>query len=150
MWYCTVVVVQALSHVWLSATLWTAAHQASLFFTIPRVFSNSCPLSRCCYLTITSSPTPFFFCVQSFLASGSFPVSWLLFASDGQSIGVSASASVLSMNIQGWFPLALTGLISLQFKGLPFSSTIQKHQFFGAQLSLWSNSHISTWVLEKP
>ena len=82
----------------------------------------------------------------------SFLVSWL-FASDGQSIGASASASVLPVNILGWFPLGLTGLISLQSKGLSrvFSSpTVQKHQFFGAQPSLCSNCHIHTWVLEKP
>ena len=93
-----------------------------------------------------------FSCHWSFPASGSFPMSWL-FASDDQSIRVSASASVFSMNIQDWFPLGLTGLISLQSKGLSriFSNTtVQNHQFFGAQLSLWSNSHIHTWLLEKP
>ena len=82
----------------------------------------------------------------------SFPMNWL-FASGGQSIGASASASVLPMNSQGWFPLGLTGLLSLQSKGLSrvFSSTtVQKHQFFGIQPSLWSNSHICTWLLEKP
>ena len=97
--------------------------------------SNSCPLSRWCHPTISSSVTPFSFCPQSFPASGSFPVSQL-FASGGQSIGASASGSVLSMNIQGWFPLALTGLISLQSKGLSrvFSNTTsQNHPFFGAQ-----------------
>ena len=97
---------------------------------------------------------PFSSCLQSFLASGSFPVSQL-FTSGGQSIGASASASasVLQMNIQDWFPLGLTSLISLQSKGLSrvFSNTtLQKHQFFCAQLSLWSNSHIHTWPLEKP
>ena len=88
-------------------------------------------------------------CPQSFPRSGSFPMSWL-FSPGGQSIG--ASASVLPMNIQGWFPLGLTGLISLQSLGLRvfFNTTVQKHQFFGAQLSLWSNSHIHTWLLEKP
>ena len=92
---------------------------------------------------------PLSFCLQSFPASGSFPVSWL-FTSGGQSIG--ASGSFLSMNIQDWFPLGLTGLISLQSKGLSrvFSNiTIQKHQFFSVQPSLWSNSHIHTWLLEK-
>ena len=134
---------QSLSHVWLPATPRTAAHQACLSFTVARVCSNSCPLSRWCYLTITSSATPFSFCLQSFPASGSFPMSWLLFASGGQSI--EASASVLPIDIQGWFPLRLTGLI-LQFTGLPFSSTtIQKQQlmflinwcsaFFMVQLS---------------
>ena len=87
-----------------------------------------------------------------FPSIGSFPVNWL-FASGGQSIGVSASTSVLPMNSQGWFPLELTGLISLLSKGLSrvFSNTtVQKHQFFGAQPSLWSNSHIHAWPLEKP
>ena len=89
--------------------------------------------------------------LQSFPASGPFPVSWL-FASGGQSVGASASAPVLPMNIPGWFPLGLTGLISLQFKGLSrvYSSRIQKHQFFDSQPSLQSNSHIHTWLLEKP
>ena len=101
----------------------------------PRVCSNSSPLSWWCHPTISSSVTPFSSCLQPFPASGSFPMSWL-FASGGQSIGVSASASVLPMNIQGWFPLGLTRLISLLSKGLSrlFSSTtIQKHQFFGPQ-----------------
>ena len=83
----------------------------------PRVCSNSCPLSQWCYLTTSSSVVPFSFCLQSFPASGSFPMSQL-FTSDGQSIGASASATVLPMNIQGWFLLGLTVLISLQFKGL--------------------------------
>ena len=102
--------------------------------------------------TISSSVVPFSSCLQSFPTSGSFLMSWL-FASGGQSIGVSTSASVLPMNIQDWFPLGLTGLISLQSKGLSgvFSNTtVQKHQFFGAQPSLWSNSHIHTWLLENP
>ena len=95
---------------------------------------------------------PPFFCPQSFPASGLLPMSWL-FASGGQSIGVSASASVLPVTIQGWFPLGLTGLVSLQSKGLSgvFSSTtVRKHQVFGAQPSLRSNSHIRTWPLERP
>ena len=95
---------------------------------------------------------PFSSCLQSFLASGSFAVS-RLFASGSQSIGASASASVLPMNIQGWFPLGLTGFMSLQSKELlrVFSNTtVQKHQFLDTQLSLWSNSHIHTWLLEKP
>ena len=94
--------------------------------------------------------SPFSSCLQSFPASGSFSVSWL-FAWGGQSIGASASASVLSVNIQDWFPLGLTGLISLQSKGLSrvsSNTTIEKHQFFSAQLSLWSNSLIHTWLLE--
>ena len=114
-------------------------------------FSNSCPLSQWCHPTILSSVAPFSSCPQSFPASGSFPMS-LLFASGGQSIGASVSAPVLPMNTQGWFPLGLTEWISLLSKGLSrvFSSTIvQKHQFFSAQPSLWSNSHIHTWLLEK-
>ena len=103
----------------------------------PRVHPNWCPLSPC-YPTISSSVVPFFSCPQSFPASGSFQMSQL-FPSGGQSIGVSASASVLPMNIEDWFPLGWTGWISMQSKGLSrvFSnSTVQKHQFFGAQLSL--------------
>ena len=103
----------------------------------PRVYSNSCPLSWWCHPTISSSVLPFSSCLQSFPASGSFPVSQF-FASHGQSIGVSASASVLPMNIQDWSPLGWTGWISLQSKGLArlFSNTtVQKHKFLGAQLS---------------
>ena len=110
----------------------------------PGVCSNSCPLSHWCYLTISSSVVPFSSWPQSFPASGSFLVS-RLFASGGQCIEASASATVLPMNIQGWFPLRMTGLISLQSKGLSrvFSNTtVQKHQFFGAQSSIWCNSHI--------
>ena len=104
----------------------------------PRVHLNPCPLSRWCHPTISSSVVPFSSCPQSFPASGSFPVSQL-FASGGQSIGVSASTSVLPMNTQDWSPLGWTGWISLQSKGLSrvFSNTtVQKHQFFSAQLSL--------------
>ena len=118
----------------------------------PRACSNSCPLNRWCYPTISSSVIPFASCLQSFPASGSFPVSQFL-TSGGKRIGASASASVLPMNIQDWFPLGWTGWISLQSKGLSriFSNTtVQKHQFFGVQLSSQSNSHIHTWPLEKP
>ena len=107
------------------------------------ICANSRPSSRWCHPTIWSSVIPFSSCIQSFSVSGSFPMSWL-FSSGGHSIGPSASASVLSMNIQGWFPLGWTGLISLLSKGLwrVFSSTIfQKHQLFQVQPSLWSNSH---------
>ena len=117
----------------------------------PGMYSNSCPSSRRCHSTISPSVVPFSSCLQSFPASGSFPMSQFS-ASGGQSIGDSALASVLPMNIQDWFPLGLTGLI-LQSKGLSrvFSNTtVQKHQFFSVQLSLWSNSHIHTWLLEKP
>ena len=115
----------------------------------PGACSNSWPLSRWCHPTISSSAAPFSSCLQSFPASGSFPTSQF-FPSGGQSIGITASASVLPTNIQDYFPL---GLISLQSKGLSrvFShTTVQKHQFFGTRPSLWSNSHIHTWLLEKP
>ena len=104
----------------------------------PGVHPNPCPLSRWCHPTISSSVIPFSFCPQSFPASGSFQMRYL-FASGGQSIGVSTSTSVLPMNTQDWFLLEWTGWISLQCKGLSrvFSNTtVQKHQFFGAQLSL--------------
>ena len=103
----------------------------------PRACTNSCPLSRWCHPTILSSVVPFS-CLQSFRAPGAFPRSQF-FTSGGQSIGVSASTSVLQVNIQDWFPLGWTGWISLQSKGLSrvFSRiTVQKHQFFGTQLSL--------------
>ena len=108
----------------------------------PGVCSDSCPLSRWCYLTISSSVASFSSCPQSFPASGSFSVNPFK-VSGGQSIGVSASASVLPMNIQGWFSLGLTGLISLQSKGLlrVFSSTtVRRYQFFGAKPFLLSSS----------
>ena len=104
----------------------------------PGVYSNSCPSSQWCHPTISSSVVPFSSHLQSFPASGSFPMSQF-FASGAQSIGASASASVLPMNIQDWFPLGWTGWISLLSKGLSrvFSNTtVQKHQFFNTQLSL--------------
>ena len=142
--------VQSLSRVRLPETPWTAARQASLSITNSR--SPPKPMSiesvmpsnhliLCC---------PFSSCRQSFPASRSFPMNQF-FLSGGPSNG--ASASVLPMNIQDWSPLEWTGWISFQPKGLSrvFSNTtVQKHQFFGAQLSLWSNSHIHTWLLEKP
>ena len=118
----------------------------------PGVHSNSRPLSWWRHLTISSSVIPFSSCLQSFPASGSLQMCHFI-TSGGQSIGVSASASVLPMNIQDWFPLGWNGWISLQSKGLSrvFSNTtVQKHQFFGTQLSLESNSHFHTWPLEKP
>ena len=125
----------ARSCVWLFATPWTTAHQAFLSFTISLACSNSCPLSRWCHPTISSSVVPFSCCLRSSPASRSFQMSQL-FASGGQRIGVLASASVLPMNIQEWFPLGWTGWISMQSKGFPrvFSNTTaQKHQFFSAQ-----------------
>ena len=215
--------VQPLSRVRLFATPWITAHQASLSSPTPRVYSNSCPSNRWCHPAISSSFVPFSSCSQSLPVSESFPVSQL-FTWGGQSIGVSASASVLPMYTQNWSPLGWTGWISLQSKvkvkslscvrlfatlwtityqappsmgfsrqeywsGLPFpspgdlpdpgieprspalqanaltseppgkpkglsrvfsSTTVQKHQFFGTQLSSQSNSHIHTWLLEKP
>ena len=118
----------------------------------PRAYSNSCPSSWWCHPANSSSVVPFSSCPQSLPASGSFPMNQL-FAWGGQSILVSASTSVLPMNIQDWSPFGWTGWISLQSKGLSrvFSNTtVQKHQFFGAQLSSQPNSHIHTWPLEKP
>ena len=117
----------------------------------PRVHPNPCALGRWCHPIISSSVVPFS-CPHSFPASESFPMSQL-FASGGQSVGVSVSISVLPMNTQNWSPLVWTGWISLQSKGLTrvFSNTIvQKHQFFSTQLSSQSNSHIHTWLLETP
>ena len=118
----------------------------------PGVHSNSCASSRWCHPNIPSSVIPFSSCPQSFPASESFPMNQL-FARGGQSIGVSVSASVLPMNTQDWSPLGWTGWISLQSKGLSrvFSNTtVQRHQFFGAEPSSQSNSHIRTWPQEKP
>ena len=118
----------------------------------PRAYPNSCPSSRWCHPAISSSVTHFSSCPQSLPVSGSFPMNQL-FARGGQIIGVSASASVLPMNTQDWSPLGWTGWISLQSKELSrvFSSTtVQKHQFFSAQLSSQSNSNIHIWLLEEP
>ena len=141
--------VQLLSPVRHLATPWTAALQASLFITncggLPRLMSIESVMASS-HLILFSS------CLQSFPTSGSFQMSQL-FTSGGQSIGVSASTSVLPMNTQDWSPLGWTGWISLQFKGLSrvFSNTtVQKHKFFGTQLSSQSNSHIHTQLLEKP
>ena len=117
---------------------WTQHARLPCPSLFPRVCSNSCPLSQWCHPAISSSISPFSSCLQAFPASRSFLMSQV-FSSGGQNIGVSASASVLPVNVQGWFPLRLTGLISLQSKGLSriFSNTIvQKHQFFGPQPSL--------------
>ena len=131
------------------------SHIAGKFFTS---WANSQSLLKLMSIksvmhpTISSSVVPFSSCLQSFPASGSFLMS-RLFTTGGQSIGASTSESVPTMNIQDWFPLGLTSLIALQSKGLSrvFSNTtVQKHHFLGAQPSLWSNSHIHTWLLEKP
>ena len=124
--------------------------QAFLSFTISWSLLTLMSIESVCHSTVSSSVVPFSSCPQSFPGSGSFPVSQL-YASGSQSIGVSASASVLPMNIQGWFPLGLTGLVSLLSRRLSrvlSSITVQKHQFSGAKPSLWSRSHIHTWLLE--
>ena len=123
----------------LCLTLWSLQHaRLPCPSPTPGVYSNSCPLSWWCHPTISSSVVPFSSCLQSFPASGSFLMSQSL-ASGGRRIGVSASASGLPMNIQDWFPLRWTSWISLQSNGLSrvfFNTMVQKHQFFGAQLSL--------------
>ena len=144
------VVVQSLSRLQLFAIPWTAAVQAYLSLTISQMLvrllsTESVMPSNHLVLFAPSSS-----CLLSFPASGSFPVSQLI-NSGGQSIGASASASVFPVNIQGWFPLGLIGLISLKSKGLSrvfHSTTIRKHQFFNTH-PLWSNSSIHTWLLEK-
>ena len=138
-----------------SDSLWPHAlqhAQASLSITNSQSSTKLTSLSQWCHPSVSSSVVPFSSCSQSFPAPGFFPVSWL-FASGGQSIEASTSASVLPMNIQGWFPFGLTGLISLKSKGLSrvsSSITIWKHQIFGTQPSLWYSSHIYSWSLEKP
>ena len=142
--------VQLLSHIWV---LWPHGLQHARLpcpSLPPRACSDSCLSNRWCHPAIPFSVVPVSSCLQSFPASGSFPGSWL-FASCGQSIGT--SVPVLLLNILGWSPSEWTGWTSLQSKGLSrvFSNTtVQKHQFFSAQPSLWSNSHIHTWLLEKP
>ena len=132
-----VVVVQLLNHVRLLQPHGLQHARLPCPLPSPRTYSNSCALSRWCHPTISSSVICFSSCLQSFPASRSFPVSQL-FPSGGQSIAASASASVLLMNIQGWFLLGLTGWISLQSNGLSrvFNTTVQKHQFVSAQISL--------------
>ena len=134
--------------------MFSSVAQSCLTLCDPRAYSTHahCVGVATCHSTISSSFIPFFCHLQSFPASGSFQMSQFS-TSGGQTIGVSASASVLPMNIQDWFPLELTGSISLQSKGLSrvFSNTtVQMHQFFGTQLSLESNCHNHMWLLEKP
>ena len=143
---------QSLSCVWLFETPWTIACQASLFFTISQSFlksrfnefvTPSNHLILCCLLLLLPSIFP---SIRVFSSDSALHISV-------QSIGVSTSASALPRNIQGWFPLGLTSLISFLSKGFSrvFSrTTIWKHQYFGAQPFLWSNFHIHTWLLEKP
>ena len=144
--------VQSLSRVLLFVTPWIAARQASLSITNSQSLLKLMPMESVMPSSHLILCRPLLLLPQSLPASGSFPMNQL-FAWGGQSIGVSASASVLPMNTQDWSPLGWTGWISLQSKGLSrvFSNTtVQKHQFFGAQLSSQSNSHIRTWPLEKP
>ena len=144
--------VHLLRRVWLFATPQTAARQASLSITNSQSLLKLMSIESVMPYNHLILYVPFSSCPQSLPASGSFPMSQL-FASGGQSIGVSASTLVPSMNVQDWFPLGWTGWISLVSKGLSrvFSNTtVQKHQFLGAQVSLWSNSHIHIWLLEKP
>ena len=144
--------VQSLSRVQLFATPWITARQASLSITNSRRSLSLCPLSQWCHPAISFSVVPFSSCPQSLPVSESFPMSQL-FTWGGQSTGVSALASFLPKNTQDWSPLEWTGWISLQSKGLSkvFSNTtVQKHQFFSAQLSSQSYSHIHIWPLEKP
>ena len=143
--------VQSLSCVWLFVTPWTAAHRAFLSITNSRSLFKLMSMESVMPLN-SSSIVPFSACLQSFPASGSFLMSQF-FASGGQSNRIKATASALPVNIQDWFPLGWTGWISLQSKGLSraFSNTtFQNHQLLSVQLSLWSNSHIHTWLLEKP
>ena len=146
--HIVVIIVHSLNHIQLFTPLWTAARPLCPPLS-PRVCSDSCPLSQWCYLSIASSAAPFSSFPQSFLALESFPMSQV-FASGSQVIRT--SASVLPVNIQGWFlwdrlvwSLAVQGILRI-FSG----TTIQKHQLFGAQPSLWSTAHIHTWVLGKP
>ena len=140
--------VQLLSCVWLFVTSGTATCQASLSFTVSLSLFKFVSIELVMPSNHLILCHPFLLLLQSFPASGSFPMSWL-FTSGGQSTGASASASVLPMNTQDWSPLGWTCLISLQSKGLSrvfYSTTVSKHQFFGAQPSLWFNSHIHTWL----
>ena len=144
--------VRSLSSVWLFGTPWIVEYQASPSITNSRSSHKHMPIESVMPSSHLILVVPFSSCPQSLPASGSFPTSQL-FAWGGQSIGVSASASVLPMNTQDWSPLGWTGWISLQSKGLSrvFSNTtVQTHQFFGTQPSSQSKSHIHTWPLEKP
>ena len=153
MWNCIYISVQFRRSV-MSDSLWPHGLQYTRLpcpSPTPRAYSNSCPLSQWCHPTISSSVVPFSSCLQSFPALGSFLMSWL-FVSVDQSIGASAWASVLPMNIQDWFLLGWTGRISFQSKGLSrvFSNTtFQEHPFFSTQFSSWFNFYIHPWLLEE-
>ena len=149
-----IVVVQLLNDVWLFVTPWILAYQASLSFTISQSWLK---LNELMFIELVMPSNHLVLCHSLFLLPSIFPSIRVLSNESTlyikwEKYWASTSASVLAMNIQGWFPLGLTGLISLQSKGLSrvFNTTVQKHQFFGAQLSSQSNSHIHTWPLEKP
>ena len=141
--------VQSLSRVGLSVTPWIETHQASLSITNSRSSLRLRSISQWCHPAISSSVVPFSSFPQSFQASDSFPMSQL-FAWGGQSTGVSALTSFLPKKSQGWSPSEWTGWISKGLSRVFSNTTVQKHQFFGTQLSSQSNSHIHTWPLEKP
>ena len=144
--------VQSLSRVWFFATPWTAARQASLPITNSPSLPKLMPIELVMPFNHLILCHPLLLLSSTFPASGSFQMGQL-FTSGDQSIGVSTSTSVLPVNTQDWFPLGWTGWIFLQAKGLSkvfFNTTVQKHQFFCTHLSLYSNSHIHTWLLEKP
>ena len=150
--WCYLVVVQLLSCVQLFATPWTAALQASLSSAVSRSLLKLIAIESVMPSNHLILCRPLLFLPSIFPSIRSFPMCQL-FTSAGQSVGASASTSVLPMNTQDWSPLGWTGWISLQSKGLSrvFSNTtVQKHQFFGAQPSLWFSTHIHTWLLEKP
>ena len=152
MTYLGISSVQLLSRVQLFTTPWIVAHQAFLSFTISQSLLELMSIESVMQSNHLILCHPLLLLVQSFPESGSFQMSQFC-TSGGQSIGVSASASVLPMNIQEWFPLGWNGWISFQSKGLSrvFSNTtVQKHQFLGTQPFLWSSFHIHTWLLEKP
>ena len=146
-----IVVVQSLSHAWLFETPWTACTGLPCPLAFPWAYSNSCPLSQWCHPTISSSVTPFSSRLQSFPASGSFSMSWL-FASGGPKYWKFSFSSSHEYSGLIYFRIDLFDLLALSWEGLSrvFSSTpIRQHQFFSAQASLWSISHIHTWLLEK-
>ena len=152
--YCLCILILQFSHSVVSNSLWPHGLQHTRLpcsSPTPEACPNSCPSSQWCHPTISSSVIPSSSCLQSCPALGPFPMSQF-FTSGGQSIEALPSASVLPMNIQDWFPLGWTDLISFSPRDSQESSptTVQKHQFFGAQHSLWFNAHTHTWLLEKP
>ena len=151
LWYAAIVVVQSLSHVWLFVTPWTIVCQASLSVTVSQSLLKFMSIESVMLSNHIILCHPLLFCLWSFPVSGSLPMSWL-FTSGGQSIEASALASVLPMNIQGWFPLGLTGLISLQSNGISRVFSISQFESINslALSLLYGPTHIHTWLLEKP